>query len=87
VEGLARTETILKCYRPGTDCLFELVLTMDASAPAEHGIVFRENYEYLPRAGDAGREYSYSVTTAYTSLPALVAHFETARVKETSRTA
>jgi hypothetical protein len=77
VEGFARTEEILKLYRPGTDCLFELVLTMDASAPGDHGIVFREKYEYLPQTGDAGREYSYSVTTPYTSLPTLVAHLET----------
>ncbi len=77
VEGFARTEEILKLYRPGSDCLFELVLTMDASAPGDHGIEFREKYEYLPQTGDAGREYSYSVTTPYTSLPALIAQLET----------
>ncbi|MGW4940394.1 hypothetical protein ACWEOZ_02230 [Actinoplanes sp. NPDC004185] len=77
VEGFARTEEILKLYRPGSDCLFELVLTMDASAPGDHGIEFREKYEYLPQTGDAGREYSYSVRTPYSSLPALVAHLET----------
>ena len=77
VEGFARTEEILKLYRPGPDCLFELVLTMDASAPGDRGIEFREKYEYLPQTGDAGREYSYSVTTPYTSLPALVAALET----------
>ncbi|GAA3948160.1 hypothetical protein [Actinoplanes auranticolor] len=77
VEGFARTEQILNLYRAGTDCLFELVLTLDASAPGDHGIEFREKYEYLPQTGDAGREYSYSVTTPYTSLPTLVAHLET----------
>jgi hypothetical protein len=77
VDGFARTEQILKLYRLGTDCLFELVLTMDASAPGNSGIEFREKYEYLPQAGDAGREYSYSVTAPYTSLPALVADLET----------
>ena len=77
VEGFARTEQILKLHRRASDCLFELVLIMDASAPAERGIVFREKYEYLPQVGDAGREYSYSVTTPYTSLPGLLAHLET----------
>ncbi|MFI7543822.1 hypothetical protein [Actinoplanes sp. NPDC049599] len=77
VEGFARTEEILKLYRPGSDCLFELVLTMDASVPGDRGVVFREKYEYLPQTGDAGREYSYSVMTPYTSLPALVADLET----------
>lgn len=78
VEGFARKEQVLKVYRAGTDCLFELVLVMDASATGDRGIVFSEKYEYLPQSGDAGREYSYSVRTPYTSLGALVAHLETA---------
>ncbi len=77
VEGFARTEEILKLYRPGTDCLFELVLTMDGFASGDRGIVFCEKYKYLPRTGDAGREYSYSVMTPYASLPVRVAALET----------
>jgi hypothetical protein len=77
VEGFARKEQVLKTYRSGTDCLFELVLVMDASVTGDRGIVFSEKYEYLPQSGDAGREYSYSVRTPYTSLPALVAQLET----------
>ncbi len=63
--GFARTERLLKVHRAATDCIFELTLTTDPQAGA---ITFREQYEYLPRPGDAGREYSYGVRTPYTSI-------------------
>jgi hypothetical protein len=76
VEGFARREEVLRVYRPSTDCVFELVLVMDASVTGDRGIVFSESYEYLPQSGDAGREYGYSVRTPYASLPALVDQLE-----------
>ncbi|AGZ41569.1 hypothetical protein [Actinoplanes friuliensis] len=70
VTGFARTEQLVHVHRSSTDCIYELVLTMDATAE----ITFAEKYEYLPQAGDAGREYSYGVRTPYASLAALVAY-------------
>jgi hypothetical protein len=77
VDGFARTESLLRVHRPATDCLYELTLTMDAAAHGGPSIVFREHYDYLPTASDAGREYSYLVTAPYDSLATLVAHLET----------
>jgi hypothetical protein len=64
----------VRVHREATKCVHELVLTIDA----RNGIGFHEKYDYLPLRDDAGREYAYSVRTPYTSLAALVAHFEAA---------
>lgn len=69
-----RTEHLVRVHREATKCVHELVLTIDA----RNGIGFHEKYDYLPLRDDAGREYAYSVRTPYTSLAALVAHFEAA---------
>lgn len=63
--GFARTERLLRVHRAATDCVFTLTLTTDPQAGV---ITFREEYDYLPRPGDAGREYSYGVRTPYTSI-------------------
>ncbi|MFC4037751.1 hypothetical protein ACFO1B_04875 [Dactylosporangium siamense] len=63
--GLAHTERLLRVHRADTDCVFTLTLTTD---PQEGTITFREQYEYLPRPGDPGREYAYGVRTPYTSI-------------------
>jgi hypothetical protein len=63
----ARTERLLKVHRAGPDCVFALTLVVDP----ERGITFREAYDYLPRPGDPGREYSYGVRTPYTSIDRL----------------
>src|SRR3712207_1171319 len=75
--GFARVEYLLRMHRVATDCIYELTLTMDPAAYGGAGIVFREHYEYLPTAGDAGREYSYLVTAPYDSLAVLLTHLET----------
>ncbi|WP_327010081.1 hypothetical protein OHA72_24280 [Dactylosporangium sp. NBC_01737] len=63
--GFARTERLLKVHRAATDCVFTLTLITDPQAGT---ITFREEYDYLPRPGDPGREYSYGVRTPYTSI-------------------
>jgi hypothetical protein len=63
--GSARTERLLRVHRTATDCVFTLTLTTDPQAGT---ITFREEYDYLPRPGDPGREYSYGVRTPYTSI-------------------
>ncbi|MFC5007879.1 hypothetical protein ACFPIJ_59980 [Dactylosporangium cerinum] len=63
--GLAHTERLLQVHRTDTDCVFALTLTTD---PQEGTITFREQYDYLPRPGDPGREYAYGVRTPYTSI-------------------
>ncbi|WP_238006242.1 hypothetical protein KZZ52_36545 [Dactylosporangium sp. AC04546] len=76
LRGFARTERLLQVHRTSTDCMYELTLTMD-SAARDGGVSFSEKYDYLPRSGDAGREYAYGVSTSYASMAALVAYFET----------
>lgn len=68
-------ETLLKVHRDSTDCIFTLTLTLDAT-DAGKGIRFAEHYDYLPTTGDAGREYAYSVHTAYSSAEALADFFD-----------
>jgi hypothetical protein len=77
MHGFARTERLLKVHRASTDCIFELVLTMDSAARDGAGVSFSERYDYLPQAGDAGREYAYGIQTSYASMAALVEYFET----------
>ncbi len=77
LDGFARTERLLQVHRTGNDCIYELTLTMDAAAYHGAGIVFREHYDYLPTAGDPGREYCYLVTAPYDALATLVTHLET----------
>ncbi|WP_306210438.1 hypothetical protein [Actinoplanes sp. RD1] len=74
--GFSRTEPLLRVSRASTDSSYALSLFLDPGPRG--GIVFTERYEYYPRPGDAGREYSYSVSTPYSSLPALVEHLEQA---------
>lgn len=62
---------LLRVHRAAPDCVYELTLTVDAA-----GVVFREHYDYLPVAGDAGREYSYVARTPQDALAAVVAHLE-----------
>jgi hypothetical protein len=78
LRGYARTERLLRVHRTTTDCIYELAITMDSAARDGAGVSFSESYEYLPRAGDAGREYNYTVKTPYASMAALVAYFEAA---------
>jgi hypothetical protein len=77
VTGFARTERLRWVHRTASDCIYELSLTMDVAADSNAGVVFRERYEYLPTAGDAGREYSYLVSAPYDALAALVTYLET----------
>ena len=71
LRGFARVERLVRVHREATSCIYELVLTMDPAARAGDGITFAERYEYLPRPGDAGREYAYSVKASYSALAAL----------------
>jgi hypothetical protein len=43
-----------------------------AGSDLRAGVCFCEQYEYLPRRGDAGREFTYLVTAPYTAIAALV---------------
>lgn len=65
--ALGRYE-VLHLYRRRTDCVY--TLAFDLSDPAV--IRFVEFFEYLPRPGDPGREYAYSVVIPATELDALV---------------
>jgi hypothetical protein len=76
LKGFARIERLLRVHRTASDCIYELTLTMDVAAHNTAGVVFREHYEYLPTAGDAGREHTYLVSAPYDALAALVAHLE-----------
>jgi hypothetical protein len=73
--GNVRREVLLRVRRQSTDCIFKLQLLM-AADDARVGIAFWENYDYLARPGDAGREYGYGTRTPYASLAALAAYFE-----------
>lgn len=81
--GLERKETLLRVYRPDTGCVFELRLSIDRG-DSWPGIRFDEYYEYLPRQGDAGREYAYGVRTDLSSLGPLVGFFD-ARLDDDAR--
>ena len=76
LHGFARTEHLVHAYRRNSDSSYDLTLVMDRTAPDGQGIRFSEDYEYYPKPGDAGREYTYSITTPYNSLAALVASLE-----------
>ncbi|MGI5241141.1 hypothetical protein [Dactylosporangium sp. CA-139066] len=67
-----RRYRLLHVDREHTDCIFTLTLLVSA---IEDKITFTEFYDYLPRSGDAGREYGYGATTPHASLPQLTAHF------------
>ncbi|HEV2345898.1 MAG TPA: hypothetical protein VGS97_17500 [Actinocrinis sp.] len=74
--GFDRKETLLRVYRSGSDCVFKLMLSIDRD-DYRPGISFSEFYDYLPRRGDAGREYAYGVRTGLSSLGRLVRFFDT----------
>lgn len=82
--GFERRETLLRVYRTGTDCVFKLTLSIDRG-DYKPGIRFTEFYDYLPRRGDEGREYAYSVHTGLSSLDRLVRFFG-ARLDEPAST-
>jgi hypothetical protein len=70
-----RSETLVEVRRTRNDCVFGLRLTLDP-ARGERGIAFAESYDYLPMPGDPGREYIYSVYTAYDEIGRLITFFE-----------
>lgn len=58
-------------YRDNTDCVFDLSVRFHPTAYKDRGIVFVESWEYMPRPGDSGRDYYYSVATPYRYLRGL----------------
>lgn len=56
-------------YRRAADCVYTLSFDLSESAVVR----FVEYYEYLPRPGDPGREYAYSVVIPMTEVDALTA--------------
>lgn len=82
--GFDRGETLLRVYRSNSDCVFKLRLSIDRG-DYKPGIRFDEFYDYLPRYGDDGREYAYSVRTGLSSLGRLVRFFG-ARLDEPAST-
>lgn len=76
-----RTHTLLKTHRERTDCLFTLSVSLDsrvAGTPVVRltAVRFHEHYDYLSRAGDAGREYAYSVALTHVPAEPLAAALE-----------
>ncbi|TWD82208.1 hypothetical protein FB561_3336 [Kribbella amoyensis] len=72
---MERRETLVEVRRTRNDCVFGLRVTLEPER-GDHGIAFAESYDYLPLAGDPGREYIYSVYAAYDALGPLVVYFE-----------
>ncbi|MGH3426477.1 MAG: hypothetical protein ACRD3Q_08210 [Terriglobales bacterium] len=73
--GPKREVNLVREYRERTDSIFSLSLTFHSDWRSR-GISFSERYDYLARAGDAGREYAYSTCAPYDSLETLVSFFE-----------
>lgn len=71
----ARRVTLVNVYRKSTDCIYKLILTLDAH-DSEKGVSFTESYDYGPMADDPGREYGYTAYSPYSSIAKLTTYLE-----------